>query len=46
MNGLIDSRIQSEYYYKFANNNTYGIKSVSELDNPEEHDDLTDKKGT
>lgn len=46
MNGLIDSRIQSEYYYKFANNNTYGIKSVSELDNLEDSDVLTNNKGT
>lgn len=28
INGIIDAKIQSPYYYIFANNNTYGIKAV------------------
>lgn len=28
INGIIDAKIQSPYYYIFANNNTYGIKAA------------------
>ncbi|GME42505.1 Carboxypeptidase S1-like protein A [Neofusicoccum parvum] len=30
INGIIDAKIQSPYYYIFANNNTYGIKAVND----------------
>lgn len=29
-NGLIDSKIQAQYYPEFANHNTYGIKAVND----------------